>query len=132
MSAVHGKVGKLTVNAVDYTAFLKSGGIDTSNEVVDVTTLSKNSKVYIPGINDGTIALEGILTNAQLIAINTARAAGQIAFAYGPLGDTPTSNVKYSGNCIFSSFSVSNTPSNEITFSATLQITGDVAVGTWA
>jgi ATP-dependent helicase/DNAse subunit B len=130
--AVHGKLGKLTVNSEDYTAFLKSGGLDTSNEVVDVTTLSKNSKVYIAGLNDGTIPLEGIITNAQLVKLNTARALASVAFAYGPVGDTPNTNVKYSGNCIFSSFSVSNTPNNEVVFSATLQITGDVSVGTWA
>jgi hypothetical protein len=129
--AVHGKVGILNVNAAPFTAFLKSGGLDTTNEVVDVTTLGNDSKVYIPGLEDGTIPLEGIVNNAQLLVINTARAAGEVAFEYGPVGDTPNTNVRYYGNCIFSSFSVSNTPNNEVVFSATLQITGDVEVGDW-
>lgn len=130
MAAIHGKNGHLTINTFNFSSYLKSTGLDTSNDVVEVTTFGSNSKVYIPGLKDGTIPLEGIWNatiDAQLAAIET---AGTVAFVYGPAGSTG-GFVEFSGNCIMSSFGISQDTNGDIVFSATLQITGDVVRGTF-
>ena len=127
--AIHGKNGYLLFDSQNYTSYIKTGGIDTSNEVVDVTTWGKHSKAYIPGLEDGTIPLEGVWDATIDGHINTAKGDAR-AFEYGPAGNGP-GKVKYSGNAIVSSYSLSNGINNEVTFSATLQITGDVTVGTF-
>lgn len=129
MAAVHGKNGYLLLNAQNFSTFLKSTGVDISTEVVDVTTFGKNAKNYIPGLNDGTIPLEGVwgsTVSGHLKAIYDGNAA--VAFEYGPAGSGGGS-VKYSGNCIMTSLNISQDMGSEVTFNATLQITDGVTIG---
>jgi hypothetical protein len=131
MSAVHGKNGYLLVNTQNFSTYLKSNSLDTSNDVVEVTTFGSNSKQYIQGLEDGTIPLEGVwdaTVDGYIAAIKT---AGSVAFEYGPAGNS-NGLVKYSGNAILSSYSISGDTGSEISFSATLQITGDVSRGTFS
>jgi hypothetical protein len=57
--ATHGKNAKIYLNEADITQFLKSVGLDTSNDVVEATTLGSDSKVYIDGLKDATLTADG-------------------------------------------------------------------------
>jgi predicted secreted protein len=128
MAAIHGKNAFLSVNAQPFSGYLKSTGLDTPTDMIDVTTFGNHSKIYIPGLEDGTIPLEGVwdaTVDGYVAAIKT---AGSVAFIYGPAGDT-VGFVKYSGNAIISSYNINQDPTGEVKFSATLQINGDVTRG---
>ena len=129
MAAIHGKNGYLLVNAQNFSTYLKSTGLDQSTDVVDVTTFGGNSKSYIAGLHDGTIPLEGVWDTTVDGYLEAIKTAGSVAFVYAPAGNT-AGNVTYSGNAILTSKNISQDMGSEISFSATLQITGDATAGT--
>ena len=53
------------------------------------------------------------------------------AFEYGPAGNT-SGNVKWSGNVLITSYTISSPVGDVVTFNLGLQLTGDVTRGTFA
>lgn len=136
MPFVHGKntVFKLDNSAgslIDLSTYLDDVGFPQSVETGETTTfgVSGSSKTYIVGLNDRTISLAGkwdSVLDAHFAAVIAAQAAGTQAsgtYEYGPAGSTP-GNVKYTGECLVTSYEVSNPVGDVVTFSAELQVTG--------
>jgi len=132
---VHGKNAYIEVNTANLSTYLNSGGLDKSLDAVDVTTFTKNDKVYIQGLKDATFTLEGkwdATVDGLMATAETAQdSAGVVAFEYGPVGKANT-NVKYTGNAIRTSYNISQDVSGEITFSANYQVTDGVTRGTYS
>tara|TARA_R100000773_G_scaffold16961_1_gene15481 strand:- start:131 stop:541 length:411 start_codon:yes stop_codon:yes gene_type:complete len=135
MAFVHGKdsVFKLD-NAggalTDISAFVNSVDFPETADVAETTTLGDSSKSYIVGLKDATISLAG-LYDSTLDAILGA-VVGQsatLSFEYSPEGTTG-GNVKYTGECILTSYSLSSPVGDVVGFSADLQVSGDVTRGT--
>ena len=129
MPAEFGGNGYLKVNSNDLSTFLKSTGLDNPTDTIDVSTMGSTAKSYITGLEDGTIPIEGPWDSTVDSYIAGIKGSAK-AFEYGPAGNT-TGDIKYSGNAILTSYNISNGMSNEITFSATLQVTGGVTRGTF-
>ena len=128
MAFVHGKTAVFKIdNAAgslqDISAYCDSVDFPQTTETAEVTAFGDSSKEYIVGLKDSTISISGswdatadaIL--AALVDLGT--------FEYGPAGSTG-GNVKYTGECILTSYSTSATVADKVTFAAEFQVSGAV------
>jgi len=131
MAAVHGskaslKIGDSGSTLRDFSAYLTSTGLPRSADTAEVTTLGNSSKLYIPGLKDGTIPLEGpfdVVIDGYLDGILGFAAR---VFEYCPQGAGVATTPKYSGTCILTSYEATTPVDDAGTFSAEAQITGPV------
>lgn len=112
----------------DISQYVTSTGLPRSADSHDVTTLGKTSKVYIPGLLDGTIPVEG-----KWDATADAFFAGILGvedrqFEYYPAGVT-AGLPKYSGTAQLTSYEISTEAESESTFSGEFQLDDDVTRG---
>ena len=116
--AIHGKNGKLYVKGFDMSEYIKTAGLDMTDEVVDTTAWSKDSKEYIAGLKDATLTAEGVWDDdptgldAQLESIK----ADEAAFSYYPGLDT-AGNPGYAFKAIRSAYSLSQSITDAVNFS---------------
>ena len=93
-------------------------------DTAETTAFAPPSKSYIVGLRDPTRSVSGIwAATGHGYFIGTEPASR--TFIYGPAGDTG-GNVKYTGEAILTSFSISNPVGDVVTYSADFQGTGDV------
>lgn len=104
-------------------------------EVAETTVFdsgSKPTKQYITGFTDGTISVSGrwdATVDGYLSGILGQEAT--VTYEYGPEGST-TGRVKYTGECILTSYERSNTVGDTVNFTAEFQMTGTQTRTTWA
>ena len=131
--------GKPTVFKVD-----NSGGslTDISNTLTDVSfprsvdtaetsAFGDSAKTYIVGLSDATVSVSGnydATVDAHLAGV--LGQAATLSFEYGPEGSTSTF-VKYTGECILTSYEKSGAIGDVVTYSAEFQVTGAVTRGTY-
>jgi hypothetical protein len=60
----HGKDAKVLVDQFDMSADLTQYNFGLSTQTVDVTTFSNADRVYLPGLNEGSISVQGVFNNA--------------------------------------------------------------------
>ena len=116
-----------TVNDVTVSRAIETG---------ETTSFGNSSKTYIVGLADATISVSGSFdatVDNQLTALIDAQIAGTNAsasFEAGPQG-TASSSVKYTGECIVTSYEVNPTVGDVVTYSLELQVTGAVSRSTY-
>jgi hypothetical protein len=132
--------GKSTAFKVD-----NSGGTltDISNTLTDVSfpqsvdtaetsAFGDSSKTYVVGLKDATISVSGnfdATVDAHLAGVFGQ--AASLSFEYGPEGTT-TGYVKYTGECILTSYEKSGAIGDVVSYSAEFQVTGAVTRGTYS
>lgn len=126
---MHGKNTYFNLDSTDISTYLKNKTLDESTDNVDVSTFGDDAKEHIPGLDDGTISLEGPWDETIDELIDSHDGGGEQAFIYCPAGNTST-YVKYTGNCIFTSYNISGGNDQETKFTATYQVTEGVTEGT--
>jgi len=131
MAFVHGKsaVFKLdnaSGSLVDYSAFLEDISFPRSIETAETTTFGSSAKSYITGLTDATISLSGKFdaTADSTIAAVVGQSA-TLTFEYGPEGSAG-GKVKYTGECIITSYEVGATVGDAVTASVELQVSGAI------
>lgn len=131
MAFVHGKsaVFKLDNSSgslVDYSAFLEDVSMPRSIETAETSTFGSSAKSYITGLTDATISVSGkfdAAADATLVAV-----IGQsdtLSFEYGPEGSV-AGKIKYTGECIMTSYDIGATVGDAVTASVELQVSGAV------
>lgn len=101
-------------------------------ELLDVTAFQATAKEYITGFKDGKISFEGNADAA--IATHLLGILGQeatVSFEYGPEG-TASGKRKFTGEAVLIKYDETTQVSQANKFSAELQISGAVTVGTFA
>lgn len=94
MAFVHGKAATIYSGGYDATAYLTDASRTMTRDAVDVTTLGAtgDSKVYIPGLTDATLSLNGFYDPAaqagDQLWFDHLAAAGDVVTTYYPEGDT--------------------------------------------
>jgi hypothetical protein len=131
---VHGKSTHFEIDDTggvsrDISDTLTSVDFPETIETAETTAFGSTSKSYIVGLRDATISVSGIW-DATVDSYFIGTEPASRSFIYGPAGDT-VSNVEYSGECILTSYSISNPVGDVVTFSADFQVTGDVTRGTF-
>lgn len=115
----------------DISAYITSVSFPRNADTVEVTTLGDTDKEYIAGLKDATISIEGIFDPAIDAIFDAALGASATkSFEYGPQGST-TGNVKYTGECICTSYEPETGVDGAGTFSAELQVSGVITRGTY-
>jgi hypothetical protein len=100
-------------------------------EVLETTSFGSSDRTYIVGFKNQTISVEGSFDatyDGYLAGILGQDAT--VSFEYGPEGSTAT-RVKYTGECILTSYESSAGVGDVVNFSASFQITGAVTRGTY-
>jgi len=103
----------------DFSAYIDEAGLPRSVEAAEVTTLGKVKKVYIAGLEDGTISLKGFWDPTVDGYLDGLRRK-VTTWEYYPAG-LGAGNVKYSGSAVMTQFDVSGSTSGATTFTATFQ-----------
>lgn len=116
----------------DISAFIDSvSGIANTTDMAETTTFGSTSKTFQGTLRNGdTISISGkwdSVLNTQLVAL--LGLATSSTFEYSPAGTT-ASLPKFTGECFVSSFEVSSAVADLVTFTASLQMTGAVTIGT--
>lgn len=117
----------------DLSSYINEASMPRSIETAETTTfgVSGGSKTYITGLNDTTISVSGLFdATADGYLAGVLGQSATLSFEYGPLGDTG-GYVKYSGECIMTSYEVSSSVGDVVSASAQFQVTGAVTRGTW-
>lgn len=101
--------------------------VDTS----ETTTFGAGAKTYVVGYPDATISVKGKWDAALDAAL--AAAVGfdtPLAFEHGPEGPA-TGRVRYSGLAFVTDYEPTTPVGDAVSFTASLQVTGPVARGTY-
>jgi len=98
-------------------------------DTAETTAFGATSKSYIVGLRDSSISISG-LWDATIDGYIIGTEPATRSFIFGPAGTT-SSNVKYTGECILTNYSISNPVGDVVTFSLDLQVTGNVTRGTY-
>ena len=101
-------------------------------EQLEVSAFGTAAKSFIPGLVDGgQVGMSGpydVVVHTQLSA---ARSAGSLlGFIFGP-GGSVASQARFAGSVYVADYTVSTTVGGRVEYSASLQVTGAVAAGTF-
>lgn len=128
---VHGKDGAITVNSVNLSAFTNNVVLNRSADAHDVTSYGNDSHRKFGGLFDGSVTLDGIFENGASgtprTALNSALGT-VVAVLWHPEG-AGTGNAEYTFNALVQSYVETAPVADMITWSATLEIDGDVTEG---
>ena len=131
---VHGKSTFFSIDDTggtvrDISDTLTSVDFPETIDTAETTAFGATSKSYIVGLRDATISVSG-LWDATVDGYFIGTEPATRSFVFGPAGNT-SGYVKYSGECILTSYSVSSPVADVDTFSADFQVTGNVTRGTF-
>lgn len=118
------------------TPYVNSIEFGRENELADTTTMGSEGRTFKQGLTNGTINLQGLWddtasTGSQTVLSSLVGIEVTTGFEYGPEGNG-SGAVKYSGECVLESYTESAPVGDMVSFQATLRISGDVTVGTFA
>lgn len=139
MAAAHGKDSYFSVEDSaastlrNISPYIKTIDFNRSNDSNDTTTKGAEGHTYRPGLTDGEISIDGLWddtasTGSQTVLSTLVGIETTVGFEYGPEGNTSTM-VKYSGECILTSYVESSPVDDMVAFNATFKISGDVTIG---
>ena len=131
---VHGKSTFFSIDGADTSVHdisdtLTSVDFPETIDTAETTAFGATSKSYIVGLRDATISVSG-LWDATVDGYFIGTEPATRSFVFGPAGNT-SGYVKYSGECILTSYSISSPVSDVDTYSADFQVTGNVTRGTF-
>jgi len=135
MAFVHGKdsVFKLDDSGgtlTDISSYVNNVDFPETADVAETTTLGDGSKTYIVGLKDATLSISGLWdSTADGILGAVVGQSATLSFEYSPEG-TGSGAIKYTGEAILTSYSVSSPVGDVVGYSADLQVSGDVTRGT--
>lgn len=139
MAFVHGKsaVFKLDDSGGtlrDLSSYLNDVSLSRDIETAETTTfgVAGSAKTYIVGLSDATFSISGLFdATADGYLAGVLGASATLSFEYGPAGST-AGLVKYTGECIMTSYEVSAAVGDAVQASADFQVTGAITRGTWS
>jgi hypothetical protein len=134
MAFVHGKTAEFQIDnsggsLTDISAYCDNVDFPLTADTAEVTTFGDASKEYIGGLKDATISISGSW-DATADGVLAAIIGLTGSFQYGPAGTTG-GNIKYTGECICTSYNVTAPVGDKVSFSAEFQVTGAVTRGTY-
>jgi hypothetical protein len=126
------KVDNAAGSLTDISDTLTDVSFPQTVETAETTSFGSNAKTYIVGLSDSTVSVSGnfdATVDTHLAAV--LGQAATLSFEYGPEGTT-NGLVKYTGECIMTSYEKSGAVGDVVTYSAEFQVTGAVTRGTYS
>lgn len=141
MAFIHGKKSVFKVDnsagtLTDISAFCEEVSLSRDIETAEVTTFGDDAKEYITGLTDATISVSGKFDAGNASAVDPVLsgilgAASTVSWAYRVnSASTSSTNPEYQGEAILTSYEVSGTVGDAVTFSAEFQCTGTITRAT--
>jgi predicted secreted protein len=141
MAFVHGKKAVFKIDNVggtltDISAFCEEVSLPRSIETAEVTTFGDDAKEYITGLSDATISISGKFDAGNASAVDAVLtgilgSASTVSWAYRVnSASTSATNPEYQGEGILTSYEISATVGDAVTFSAEVQCTGAITRAT--
>ena len=138
MAFEHGKGTVLKLDnsggtLTDLSAYLNNVDFSRDVDTPESTVFGNDDRTYIAGLRNATISISGFWESAALDALvgTILGQATALEFEYGPGGST-AGDIKYSGSCYCTNYSISNPVDGIVSFTADFQITGAVTRTTWS
>ncbi|MFR9804614.1 hypothetical protein ACL02T_20360 [Pseudonocardia sp. RS010] len=129
MAFVHGKGVVTSIDGDDLSAFANSVQFNRSADSHDVTTFGKDSKVYAPGLKDGTATIQGIYDSTASTGpgavLRPLVGAAAVTLLYQPEG-TGSSKPQASVDVLVTAYEETAPVADMISWSATLQLSDDI------
>ena len=130
----HGKTASFKVDnaagsLTDISNTLNSVSFPREAETLETTSFGSSDRTYVVGFKNQTISVEGSFdatVDAHLAAVLGQDAT--LSFEFGPEGTTAP-QVKYTGECLMTSYETSAGIGDVVSYSAEFQITGAVTRG---
>jgi hypothetical protein len=134
----HGKSARFELDnasgtLVALTDVIEDISFSQSLETAETTTMGSSAKTYITGLSDATISISGkfdATIDAQINAVQAALAAGTVtssSWSYrANSGAIAAGNPEYQGEALITSYEVSASVGDVVTFSLELQVTGAI------
>lgn len=130
MAFVHGKGTAVSVGGDDLSAFSNSVTFGRTADTHDVTTFGKLSKVYAPGLKDGTASIEGIYDNTAMTGpgsvLRPLIGAPAVELIYQPEG-IGTGKPLATVDVLVTSYEETAAVADMVMFSCELQLSDDIA-----
>ena len=131
---VHGKSTFFSIDDTggtvrDISDTLTSVDFPETIDTAETTAFGATSKSFIVGLRDATISVSG-LWDATVDGYFIGTEPATRSFVFGPAGNTG-GYVKYSGEAILTSYSVSSPVADVDTYSADFQVTANVTRGSF-
>jgi len=132
---VHGKSTNFTLDDTagsvrDISNTVTSVDFPETLDTAETTAFGSSAKSYIVGLTDATISVSGIWDATVDGYIAGGAEPASRSFVFGPAGST-AGNVKYTGEAIVTSYSISNPVGDVVTYSLDLQVTGSITRTTY-
>lgn len=129
MAFVHGKVTAVSIDTKSLGVYSNTVTFTRTADTHDVTTFGKNSKVYAPGLKDGTATIEGIYDNTAVISPSVVFrplvGAATVVMVYMPEGSA-VGKPKATVNVLVNSYEESSPVADMVTWTAELQLSDDI------
>jgi predicted secreted protein len=132
----HGKSARFELDnaagsLVDLSSVIEDISFSQSLETAETTAMGSSAKSYIVGLSDATISVSGkfdATIDAQINAVQAALSAGTVtssSWTYrANSGTIASTNPEYQGEALITSYEVSASVGDVVTFSLELQVTG--------
>lgn len=111
-------------------------GLPGARQFSEVTAMGDSGVKQIPGLQNVSFSVQGHFDstattgpNAVIASLRTATATA--TFEYGPEGGA-SGDVKFSGECWLTEYTVDASVSDKVSFSASFQVDGTVTEGTFS
>ena len=131
MGFIHGKGAAVSVDGKSLGTFSNSITFSREADTHDVTTFGKNSKVYAPGLKDGTAKIEGIYDSTASTGpgavLRPLVGAAEVTVVYHPEGSTGSGKPVATVDALVTTYEESAPVADMITFTAELQLSDDIA-----
>ncbi len=132
MAFSHGTLAVLKVDDSggtlrDLSSYLTQETLQRTAAAEDVTTQGKTAKVYIPGLADGTIPLEGNFDPTVDGYLAGALRVPALEYEFYPAGEpVGATKPKYSGLCILTAYEIRTGVGGKATITGSLQLSDTV------
>lgn len=141
MAFVHGKksvfkIDDVSGTPVDISAYCEEVSLSRDIETAETTTFGNDAKTYITGLTDATISVSGKFDAASASAVDPVfsgilGSASTVSWAYRVnSASVSATNPEYQGEGIVTSYEISGSVGDAVTFSAEIQATGAITRAT--
>lgn len=132
MAFVPSYKSRVLLGALNLSCEIRNMSIDSTTDMLDVSTICDTAKAYIPGMDSGSFSADGPLdvsssTNDPFDILTDFKATG-LPLTYAPRGLATGTEVLLA-DTLESNYTSSNTPTGTADFSLSAQVTGGVDSG---